>query len=238
MIQNNNPKLKLKLKEENTNLKSDINVKQIGKEDIEHKKAEIDSIEKDENIDSIINVGEIFLSFFKKNKFFGLDSNVQNSLEEGIKHINKKYIQIEKNKYNEIENEINEIKLLNKNYKEKIGLLLAYIISSENEEVYEKIKNYFLLIFNDNKNFKDILNALLIDKKSDNKTIFKNIEDYEKGNLNVNATNNNVINDENINKNLNDNLNNDRISQEIKLNFSESDNISGLGDCFSFNNII
>ena len=232
IIHNDYPKLELKLKEEKTNSKSDINDKPI-------KNTQIDSREKKENIDSIINASEISLSFFNKNIFLGLDSNVKNSLEEGIKNINKKYmqaIQIEKNKYNEIEKELKEMKLLNKKYKEKIGLLLTYIMGSEKEEVFEKTN--FPLIFNENQNYGDTSNMILVDKKDDNKTRFKYIEDVGKEYLKVNSINNNVINgDDILKKNLNDNLKIDMPKEEIKNPFSDVDRTNFLGDYYSFKNI-
>ena len=145
-------------------------------------------------------------------------------------------IQIEKNKYNEIEKELKEMKLLNKKYKEKIGLLLTYIMGSEKEEVFEKTN--FPLIFNENQNYGDTSNMILVDKKDDNKTRFKYIEDVGKEYLKVNSINNNVINgDDILKKNLNDNLKIDMPKEEIKNPFSEVDRTNFLGDYYSFKNI-
>ena len=108
--------------------------------------------------------------------------------------------QIEKNKYNKIEKELIEMKLLNEKYKEKNRLLLAYIMSSENETVFEKKENDSSLIFNNNKNYGNI-------KESDNKNMLKIIEDYGKANINVNTINNNATNNDNLNKNFNGNMN-------------------------------
>ena len=149
--------------------------------------------------------------------------------------------QMEKNKYNKIEKELIEMKLLTEKYKEKNRLLLAYIMSSENETVYEKKENDSSLIFNNNKKNKiygDILNV--IDKESDNKNIFKNIEDYGRVNTNknVNTINSNATKYDNLNKNFNGNLNIGMFRDEINLNCSESESTGYFGDSFSFKNNI
>ena len=146
--------------------------------------------------------------------------------------------QMEKNKYNKIEKELIEMKLLNEKYKEKNRLLLAYIMSSENETIFEKKENDSSLIFNNNKNYGDILNV--IDKESDNKNIFKNIEDYGRVNTNknVNTINSNATKYDNLNKNFNGNLNIGMFRDEINLNCSESESTGYFGESFSFKNNI
>ena len=202
--------------------------------------------EKTENIYSIINTGELFLSFLKKKKLFELNSNDKNSLGGGIKNINYNlngitqkgnFININ-NEPQEIEKEVNELKLLNKKYKTKIGLLLAYKMSPENKELYEKLISDILIICKDYKNNEALLKMLLINEKKDNNNIKKtNNDDYGNRGLNKNILNYNLINDNNLKNNINYNLKEDLVNEVIKLESSESDAQSCLEGSFSFKTI-
>ena len=202
--------------------------------------------EKTENIYSIINTGELFLSFLKKKKLFEFNSNDKNSLGDGIKNINYNlngitqkgnFININ-NEPQEIEKEVNELKLLNKKYKTKIGLLLAYKMSPENKELYEKLISDILIICKDYKNNEALLKMLLINEKKDNNNIKNaNNDDYGNRCLNKNILNNNFINDNNLKNNINYNLKEDLVNEVIKLESSESDAQSCLEGSFSFKTI-
>ena len=242
--QSNKPKMEMNYKNTNSTIekKLDISGKQIERE-YAQKDLKID--EEAENIDSIINTGELFLSFLKKKKLFELNSNDKNSLGDGIKNINYNLNGITQkgndininNEPQEIEKEVNELKLLNKKYKKKIGLLLAYKMSPENKELYEKLISDILIICKDYKNNEALLKMLLINEKDNNKIKSINNDDYGNRGLNTNILNNNFINDNNLKNNINYNLKEDFVKEVIKLESSESDTQSCLEQSFSFKTI-